>query len=63
MYEEFMRKIKSTNTKKFTSEDTQEMVIAIPLKGGQGAPIELDDNFVKVIQYEYAVKYLEQIGI
>ena len=26
-------------------------------------PVELDDNFVKVIQYEYAVRYLEQIGI
>ncbi len=24
---------------------------------------ELDDNFVKVIEYEYAVKYLEIMGV
>lgn len=23
----------------------------------------MDDNFIKVIQYEYAVRYLEKIGI
>jgi len=25
--------------------------------------MELDENFVKVIQYEYAVRYLEILGI
>lgn len=25
--------------------------------------MELDDNFVKVIQYEYAVRYLEKMGV
>lgn len=40
------------------------MVICIPLKGGSGGQqVELDDNFVKVIQYEYAVRYLEKMGI
>ena len=40
------------------------MGICLPLKGGGGSSqIDLDDNFVKVIQNEYAVRYLEKMGI
>ena len=44
------------------SDKETEFVICIPLKGGS-QQTELDDNFVKVIQYEYAVKCLEKMGI
>jgi len=33
------------------------------LRGGKGKNQELNDEFVKVIEYEYAVKYLEYMGI
>ena len=38
-------------------------IITIPLKSGKGKKAELDSNFIKVIEYEYAVKYLELMGI
>ena len=42
---------------------TQDVVITIPLKEGGGAPNELDEDFIKVIQNRYAIKYLESLGI
>ena len=39
------------------------MVITIPLKSGKGAPTELDEDFIKVIQNEYAIRYLETLGL
>lgn len=34
------------------------------MKNSQGAkPKELDETFIKVIEYEYAVRYLELMGI
>jgi hypothetical protein len=37
--------------------------IAIPLKGGRGKQVELNENFVKVIEHEYAVRYCEYMGV
>ena len=49
---------------KKANKGTEEIVIAIPLKmSTQGKPKELDEAFIKVIEYEYAVRYLELMGI
>jgi hypothetical protein len=43
---------------------SDEMCIAIPLKNSQNMkPQPLSEDFVKVIEYEYAVKYLEIMGV
>ena len=43
---------------------TKDIVITIPLHGGQKAPNKkLDEDFIKVIQNEYAVRYLESLGL
>lgn len=75
LYDEFMKKLKVPmlqrnflkKDKKGNDENRvgdEDLVICIPLKGGSGGQqVELDDNFVKVIQYEYAVRYLEKMGI
>jgi hypothetical protein len=40
------------------------MCITIPLKNSQsGKKTVLDEEFIKVIEYEYAVRYLEHLGI
>ena len=50
--------------KKQNTTKNDEIVIAIQLKNSQnGANHKLTEEFVKVIEYEYAVRYLEQIGI
>jgi hypothetical protein len=50
LYEQFMKKNKPPPIQKNKKRnDNDEVVITIPLKGGQGAPAKLDDNFVKVI--------------
>jgi hypothetical protein len=39
-------------------------VITIPLKNSTNSkPQELNEDFIKVIEYEYAVRYLEILGI
>ena len=35
----------------------------IPLKGGGGPARKLDEDFIKVIQHEYAIRYLECLGL
>lgn len=45
-----------------SSEEKPPVCITIPLKGGI-EPMELDDNFRKVIEREYAVRYLEIMGV
>lgn len=37
----------------------KDFVITIPLKGGK--KMELEEDFIKVIQNEYAVQYLEML--
>ena len=41
----------------------EDLCISIPLKGGQGKEIPITESFVKVIEHEYAVRYLEHMGI
>lgn len=64
MYEEFMKKTNpQKNIRAYKSREMDEICIAIPLKGGRGKQVELNENFVKVIEHEYAVRYLEHMGI
>lgn len=44
-------------------KDKEEFIITIPLKGGKEKKRELDEEFAKVIELEYAVRYLEHMGI
>ncbi len=68
LFEEFQKKnfsVKVGGIKLKGGGDDEEICIAIPLKvsSGQQKPKELDENFIRVIEYEYAVRYLEQMGI
>jgi len=70
LYENFMKKAAlggnhnvNKKFKAFSDEEHKDLCIAIPLKGGKGKAIELSENFVKVIEHEYAVRYLEHMGI
>jgi hypothetical protein len=54
------RKTKTQDTD-LTSKNPQ-ISINIPLKGGPER-VELSENFLKVIEREYAVRYLETIGV
>jgi len=64
LFEEFQKKNHVQKKSKVTSKSMpKDVVIAIPLKSNADKKIELDDNFVKVIEYEYAVKYLELMGV
>jgi RNase adaptor protein for sRNA GlmZ degradation len=64
LYENFMKKANvHKKLKAYSDDEHKDLWIAIPLKGGRGKPVELTENFVKVIEHEYAVRYLEQMGI
>lgn len=64
LFEEFQKKNTAAKVSRVTSKTIpKEVVISIPLKSNADKKAELDDNFVKVIEYEYAVKYLEVMGI
>ena len=64
LFEEFQRKNVAVKVGSLNSEGrAEEIVIAIPLKSQQGKAQELNEEFIKVIEYEYAVKYLEMMGI
>ena len=57
---------KQNNLQSFRDREVdkqREVVITIPLRGGQGPSRELDEDFIKVIQHEYAVRYLECLGL
>jgi hypothetical protein len=46
------------------TKNTNEVCIAIQLKNSQNQkPQKITEDFVKVIEYEYAVKYLEIMGV
>ena len=51
-----------TISEKF-SQNLIPYILAIPLKGGRGKQVELNENFVKVIEHEYAVRYWEYMGV
>ena len=64
LFEEFQKKNTVPKVSKISSKTaSKDIVIAIPLKSNADKKTELDDNFVKAIEYEYAVKYLEIMGI
>ena len=46
------------------TKNTNEVCIAIQLKNSQNQKAQkITEEFVKVIEYEYAVKYLEIMGV
>ena len=49
--------------KKEIKKEKDEFIITIPLNGGKEMKRDLDEEFAKVIELEYAVKYLEYMGI
>ena len=67
LYNDFMKKLKNEHHISFREKamkKKQDIVITIQLMGG--APSinkKIDPSFIKVIQHEYAVKYLEQLGL
>jgi hypothetical protein len=64
MFDEFQKKNKAPKKSRLKFPDmNDDVVITIPLKGGKFKQSELTDDFVKVIEYEYAVKYLEHMGV
>ena len=61
---DFMKKNKVAKVRRLKGDEkTDEIVITIPLKSGKAKDQPLDVNFVKVLEYEYAVKYLEALKI
>lgn len=50
------------NRETYNKAKSQPICISIPLNGGS-EPVELTEQFLKVIEKEYAVRYLEQIGV
>jgi len=64
LFDEFQKKNTVPKVSKISSKSApQDIVIVIPLKSNADQRAELDDNFVKAIEYEYAVKYLEIMGV
>lgn len=68
LYDSFMQKNNLYARDKTNSflKNGSEMCISIPLKTSQkdnGKKYELNEEFIKVIEYEYAVRYLEILGI
>jgi hypothetical protein len=70
LYEQFKKKHlsfvqPSKLSKKAPEEDATELCISIPLKSSASGKDqrELDENFIKVVEYEYAIRYLETIGV
>ena len=69
LYEEFMEKNKKNFPKvqklsKKSASKKRDFVIEIPLKSGIDTQrVHNDQGLVRVIQYEYAVRYLEHLNI
>ena len=53
---------KNKNDKTYLGFKQEQIAISIPLKGGPERA-ELTEDFLKVIETEYAVRYLEQINV
>jgi len=70
-YEEFAKKNKNIIGTKNQREDKNAaengtLCIAIPMKNStktRSDKILLDEKFIKVIEHEYAVRYLEHMGL
>jgi len=66
LYEAFMKKLKSQHHMSIRekNQNKEKMIeIEIPLRGAKGQAVVLDEAFIKVIQHEYAVRYLEQLRL
>ena len=65
LFEEFEKKNTAFKHKKYKAKDgDSDFCIAIPFKNSEGTKkkITLDEDFIKVIEHEYATKYLEAKG-
>lgn len=68
LFKEFERNNKAFKHRKFNEDQQAELdkfCIRIPLKNSQNMRAEnvkINEEFIKVIEHEYAVKYLEKIG-
>ena len=67
LYENFMKKLKQEthyqSFKEKADNKRRNIKIEIQLKGATQNAQTLDESMIKVIQNEYAVRYLEQIGL
>ncbi len=68
LFEEFESKNTALKHRRFQTDQQAELdkfCIKIPLKNSQNMRVEnikINEEFIKVIEHEYAVKYLEQMG-
>jgi hypothetical protein len=65
LYENFMKQLERQHHRSFRQKaenKKRDIKIEIPLKGASKNG-KLDEDFMKVIQNEYAVRYLEQLGL
>lgn len=68
MFEEFQKKNTAFNYRKLSdvSKELTQFKIVIPLKNSQNlrtkadGDLLLDEDFIRVIEYEYAVRFLEK---
>ena len=68
LFEDFEKNNTAFKHRKFNSDQQAELdkfCIKIPLKNSQNMRVEnikINEEFIKVIEHEYAVKYLEMMG-
>lgn len=68
LFEEFESKNTAFKHRRFNNDqqaDLDKFCIKIPLKNSQNMRsenIKINEEFIKVIEHEYAVKYLESMG-
>jgi len=66
MFSEFEKKNTAFKHKKYgdSEEDMSDFCIAIPFKNSEGLKksLRLDEDFIKVIEHEYATRYLEKMA-
>ena len=68
LYDEHMKRMKNRLPKVYRKKDVLEAAkkppiqISVPLKGGS-EPKELNEDFINALKREYAVRYLESMGV
>ena len=68
LFEEFEKNNTAFKHRKFNTDQQVELdkfCIKIPLKNSQNLrseSVKINEEFIKVIEHEYAVKYLESMG-
>lgn len=70
LFQEFQKKNTAFNHRRLNErvDNKNDFVITIPLKESRAiktvnGTVALSEEFIKVIEYEYAVRYLERLGI